>query len=823
MLTPTRALAALLALAFCAPALAQEECPPGKVQLNFPDREINEVVDAMSNFTGKNFIYDDRVRGRVTIVSPTCVTIDEAYEVFQSVLQVKGFTTVAAPGGAIKVIPLREAKETNVETVRGTTPSSDRFITRLIPLRYIDAEQISNTLKPLVSKDASMVAYPPTNTIILTDSGTNIRRILDILRDIDIETYKEELTVVHLKHADATTLAQQLSEIFFAEVSTPGGGVGLPASARQRRALQPQPGIPQQPGDAGPGASVRIITDARTNSLLILSSRQKTAEIKEAIARLDVKAEGGGRIHVYRLKHADAEELGTTLNTLLGGASAAPSGGGVAIAGGAAIGAPLRAAVTELAEGGLSVTPDPPTNSLVIQGSVEGFNALSEVIAKLDTPRPQVLVEALILEVDVSDGIDLGFSGLATITDGNDSFGVGSLSGGNIGTAGNLSQLLAAAAGKSFAGGAQIETGKTVIQALLTASAKTTGTNVLSAPHILTLDNEQAEIKVGSNIPIITSRIESAQGQSNPGLASSVNVERLDIGVTLRVTPQISEGETLRLKLFQEITGVTSSQFGSATIENEVGPTLTNRKVENSVVVSDGETVVIGGLIDETNTQDESKVPWLGDIPLLGWLFKSTSDDIVKTNLLIFLTPHIIRTHGDHAGETIRKREEFWQSSEDNLQLSRRERKEADRLAEEATRQGKPVPDYSGSNPVRSALRSHREAYPVEQLSELDAKSREERAAAEGMDAANGAKPSTRYEVLAATYGDEVAAMSKLQQLIDAGHDGTLRTEGKSGTVLYEIYVGPFDDVDAAEDKAAALAEPFELSPKVMLVRENAP
>ena len=224
----TVALAGAVVLAGAPRALAQAaDCPPGQMQLEFPDGEIADVIDLMSNKTGRNFIYDDRVRGRVTIVSPACITVDEAYAVFESVLQVKGFTTVAAPGGAIKVIPLREAKETNVETVRGRPPGSDRFITRLIPLKYIDAEAISNTLKPLVSKDASMVAYAPTNTIILTDSGTNIARILDILRDIDVETYKEELTVVHLKHADATTLAQQLSEIFYAEVSTPGGGAPI--------------------------------------------------------------------------------------------------------------------------------------------------------------------------------------------------------------------------------------------------------------------------------------------------------------------------------------------------------------------------------------------------------------------------------------------------------------------------------------------------------------------------------------------------------------------------------------------------------------------
>ena len=212
------ALCGLLALATAGPAFAQaSECPPNQMKLNLPDQELNIVIDLMAEKTGRNFIYDDRVRGRVTIVSPACVTLEEAYAVFESVLQVKGFTTVRAPGGSIKIIPLREAKETNVETVRGAPPSSDRFITRLIPLRYIDAEAISNTLKPLVSKDASMVAYAPTNTIILTDSGTNISRILDILRDIDVETYKEELSVVHLRHADAATLADQLSEIFFAE------------------------------------------------------------------------------------------------------------------------------------------------------------------------------------------------------------------------------------------------------------------------------------------------------------------------------------------------------------------------------------------------------------------------------------------------------------------------------------------------------------------------------------------------------------------------------------------------------------------------------
>ncbi len=823
------ALGLLLAFAAALPLRAQETEPnaSGKVNLDFNDVELNVVIDTMARLTGKNFIYDDRVRGRVTIVSPAQVTIAEAYLVFESVLQVKGFTTVTGPGGSIKIIPLREAKETNVETVRGATPKSDRFITRLIALRYIDAEQIANTLKPLVSKDASMVSYAPTNTIILTDSGTNITRILDILRDIDVETYKEELSVVKLKHADAATLAQQLSEIFGAEVSGGGGVPGMGASMRQRRALQPVPGgMPQPGGEVGPQAHARIITDERTNSLLILASRARTADIKEAVTRLDIKAEGGGRIHVYRLKHADAEELASTLSALLSGQPAAPSGGNVAISGGIP-GGGLRAAVTELSGGEVTVTPDAPTNSLVIQASVEGFNALSEVIAKLDTPRPQVLVEALIMEVVVSDGQDLGFSGLARIfngSDGNYTIGTlpGNLSQGTVTssdvTPNLLQNLLTAAASTSFAAGGNIQAGKTLIQFLITASATATGTNVLSAPNILTLDNEQAEIKVGANIPIITSRVESAQGQSTNGLSSSVNVERQDIGVTLRVTPQISEGDSLRLKIFQEVTGVTTEIIGTGDI-NEVGPTLTSRKVENTVIVSDHETVVIGGLISEINGESETKVPWLGDIPVLGWFFKKTGDTVNKTNLLIFLTPHIIRSRADHTAETIRKREEFWQSSEDNLRLSRTERQEADRLAEEASAAGQPIPDYSGTNPVRLALKDHRERYPVAELAELDAAARKEREASLASDEAL-ATTATRYGVLAATFGDEGAAMATLQQLIAAGHEGTLTSEEHSGTLLYEVNLGPFDSAEAAEAKAAAIAEAFGLSPKVMILRE---
>ncbi len=846
---------ALLGLwvAVASPLRAQPAPPPAvapgeQVQLDFNDVELSVVIDTIARLTGKNFIYDDRVRGRVTIVSPTKITVDEAYAVFESVLQVKGFTTVQAPGGAIKVIPLREAKESNVETVRGEAapPHSDRFITRLIPLRYIDAEAIAETLKPLVSKDASLVAYAPTNTVILTDAATNISRILSIVRSIDVETFKEELSVIELQHADATTLAEQLSQIFGAEVSQAAGGgaARLPTRARRPGQLQPV----QSGAELATKGQVRIITDERTNSLIVLASRQRTADIRQVVSQLDVPVRGGGRIQVYYLKFADAEELANTISALLSGQPTPPStggltgggiGGGLGAQGAAAAagsGQALRSSITELA-GGVTVTADPPTNSLLIQASQEGFNTLSQVIAQLDIPRPQVLVEALIMEVDVSDSIDLGFSGLVRITSSGNQYVIGSLTDTVLDTdeddspgddddddgGGVLDNLLSALAANSanFVGGAAIETGSTLIQGLIRASATVNGTNILSAPHILTLDNEEAEIKVGDNIPIISSRVQSASGietvgDDNNSLATSQNIERQDIGITLRVTPQISEGDTLRLEIFQEVTAVNEGLTGVTGDPDQVGVALSNRKIENVVTVADEETVVIGGLIDELQQDSESKVPWLGDIPILGWLFKTTGDSITKRNLLVFLTPHIIRNKAQHARETIRKREEFWASSEAGASLSDSARADSEQRLAENREAGIDTGPNQDSNPVRSRLRDHRDRYPVELMREIETGG-ESRAPGPGDATAPVVATNQRWGVLAATFADEGAAAAALQQLMAAGHDGALVAEEREGTLLYEVQLGPFGSRSEAESAAQGVRDTFQFAPSVFV------
>ncbi|MGE4609772.1 MAG: secretin N-terminal domain-containing protein, partial [Myxococcota bacterium] len=420
-------------------AFAQDPETDDLVQLDFNDAPLTEIIDAISKMTNQNFIYDERVRGNVTIKSPTPISMEQAYAVFESVLHVKGFTTVETPGGALKIIPLRDAKETNVETMQSTylPANRDHFITRLIPLRFVEAESIVNTIKPLVSKDANIAAYAPTNTVILTEAASNIRRILAILEAIDVENDREEIAILMIEHADATTLASQITEIYDVNRSGAAAPAGPGRRARKaRRAAKNRAAVTSGKGVVR--AQVRIITDTRTNSLIVMTPREQLQDVRRLVARLDVPVSGGGRIHVYYLQHADATDLAATLGSLITGRAAPARGGGAATPAGAQA---LRAAVTGLA-GGIRVNADPATNSLLIQSSKEGFDTISSVIAKLDVERPQVLVEALIIEVDVTDSEELGVNWLIRFINGNTDIGAiiapaagGFLLGGPIGAA----------------------------------------------------------------------------------------------------------------------------------------------------------------------------------------------------------------------------------------------------------------------------------------------------------------------------------------------------------------------------------------------------
>jgi general secretion pathway protein D len=789
------------------------------VQLDFRDVELAVVIEAIAKITGKNFIYDDRVRGRVTIVSPTEVTAEQAYAVFESVLKVKGFTAVAGPGGVYKIVPVRDAKESSIETVNDGRPSPnrDQFVTRLVPLRYIDAEAITNTIKPLVSKDASMVAYAPTNTIILTDTESNIRRLLTIFDAIDIRSYKEELAVIKVKYADATTLSEQVSEIYGAEVSS--GAAETAAQRRSTRRRSRNQPTPTPTANSTPGSNVRIITDERTNSLLVLAPQSALDDIRELVHQLDVPLQGFGRIHVYYLKHADADELATTLNSMLSGQSSSPTAGRSGAAGANQTQA-LRSQVTELSEG-VTITADAATNALVIQASKEAYETLVSVIERLDIERPQVLVEALILEVDISDGIELGFAMGFQFINGNQEYLVqtgsavasGAATGSGAASLQNLLNQGGLNAGGRYSGIPRDADGNptgngTDLTGVINAAATDSNLNIVSAPHILTSDNEEAEIKIGNNIPIITGRTSNATGNV-AGLSQAVNVERQDIGVTLRVTPQISEGDTLRLKIFQELTDVNQNLSIDVGNPEEVGVALFNRKVENTVVVSDGETVVIGGIISDRWTDVENKVPWLGDIPGMGWMFKSTSQQLTKINLLVFLTPHIIRSPTSMEYETIRKRRQFETDSGEQYMTNPDDAAQYDE--NESSRMS------VGRAPARDALRAHAAEYPLSRKADIEEDRRAAAAAIEEARLQQELAERSEYGVRVGIFSDEIMAMETLTQLLDAGYDGNLVSGDVEGTTIYEIVVGPFVDLRAADNAADLLREVYGFDTSVVI------
>jgi general secretion pathway protein D len=782
---------ALGALPF--PVLAQDvvtaiDPAADEISLDFQDLELAEVIKVIAEFTGRNFIYDDRVRGRVTVLSPRPVSRDEAYRVFESILQVKGFTTVKGPGGILKIIPVREAKESPIETSMPprSVPDLDHFITRLIPLRYVKAEQMTNTLRPLVSKNANMVAYAATNTIILTDTSANIRRLLTLLDQIDVETYQEQIKVIPVEYADANTLAGQLREIFAEDSGAPARGRPRPTT-RQRGAAAQQAAAATDTV-VGQVGEPRFITDQRTNSIVVIAPGPTISAIVNLIPLLDYKRKGSGRIHVYRLQNADAEETAQTLTSLASGAGAPPGAGAAGAAG--------QAAVAGLAEG-IRITADAPTNSLIVTASAEGFAALRDVIDALDVRRPQVLVESLLMEVLVDDSAALG-SGLlyqsllqddsgARIAVGSNTGNVSGFGGlenpiSDFGTIGDsATQFLAAILGRTLtvldAEGNLIQ--MPVIQGIMVARGTDTDTNILSAPVVLTADNEEAQIVVGENIPIITSRVQSAAGvTAADSLATSNTVERQDVGVTLRATPQISEGDTVRLDVFIEISQVASE-------DPDLGPTTTKRTVENTVYVQDGETVLIGGIITEIQTEILNKVPFLGDIPILGWAFKSTSDRTRKVNLLVLLTPSIIREPTDLRQATIEQRERF-RSGIGRLDFDEEEQ-EARRKAQQA---GMDLP--LDDNPVRRELERHTGEYPIEDLPELRAEHLANEAARREEIERQKATEGGEYLVQVALFHTADAAIQVLENLMAQGYDGTVLSQTIRGEVVHTVQLGPY-------------------------------
>jgi general secretion pathway protein D len=522
----------------------------------------------------------------------------------------------------IKIVPSPDARSKNIETRLKEEAASpaDRVVTQLISLKFADSDEIKKLFAPLISKSSVILAYPPTNMLIVTDIYSNIKRLLRILKAIDITGMGEELSVIPLEYADCTKFVKILDSVFITKT--------------KRKA-----------GDSE--TAIKFVADERTNTIIVLASEVETTRIKRLIHMLDKETpRGKEKIRVYYLENANAEDLAKVLQEL-------PTKKG---------GAPEGKAITPFISDTAKITADKATNSLIIIAGKEDYLVLEEIIQKLDVPRAMVYIESLIMEVNVEKDFNLGVewqAGGKTSIDGKETAIGGAFSS----TGGVLkSPLTSAPEGFSLGVFSEAVTiaGITFpnLVAVVHAFKKDKDVHILSTPQILTTDNEEATITVGKNVPYQT-----RAGTSDAEVDYSY-YEYKDVGITLKITPQISKDRLIRLNISEE-----STKLDELASTSDERPTTLKRTIETTVIVKDKSTLVIGGLIDDSFSKTEYKVPCLGDIPLLNFLFKSTSKAGDKTNLFVFITPYVVK-HPSEAEEIYqKKKDQIEQIQEGNIKM----------------------------------------------------------------------------------------------------------------------------------------------------------
>jgi general secretion pathway protein D len=640
--------------------------PNYKVAFSLEDADLAELVRVIGQLTGKRFIFGGKVKNiKATVFSPQKVTVAEAYQAFLSILETNGLTVVPH-GRFLKIV------ETNGVATQGTpiygaqqgAPGEDRYVTRMHRLGHISAEDAANVLGKFKSKDGDITVYGPGNMIIVTDSGANIRRMMSILEEIDVGSSGDQIFIEPIHYASAQDVEKRINELFDVK-----SGGGAPSAGKGGA-----PGAGAVGGGLGGQSNdlhvAKIVADDRSNSLIIVSTERAYLRILELVKRVDVPQTGEGEIHVLPLQHAEAADLSKTLNEIITGAAgsgAPPPGGG---RGAAAAGA---AAPTGIFEGAVKVSADKATNSIVITSSLRDYASLRSVIDRLDQPRRQVFIEAVVMDLQLNrrDVVGASFHGGAPFTtdQANDSL----VFGGNkiLNTISPLptdpDALQGFALGvrgpgitgvQNFLGtGISIPAFGTFLQALAT----TGDSDLLSTPHILALDNEDAEINVGENVPLQSNNSLSALGglgglggAGGAGAAGalgalgglgglgSVGVPRQDVGTKIKIKPHLNDSNEVRLDVTEEISEVGASVGGTSGAFN-----IGKRTATTKLVVADQQTIVIGGLVRNVLTRSEEKVPLLGDIPVLGALFRKRENRTSKRNLILVLTPYIIRNQQD--------------------------------------------------------------------------------------------------------------------------------------------------------------------------------
>jgi len=638
---------ALLALVLATGLIPVARAADEPVTLNFVNADIEAVVKAVAEITGRNFVIDPRVKGTVNIISARPVAKNLVYPTLLSALRLQGFTAVESDG-LVKIVPEVDAKQQGGAVTQGSVGAGgDRLVTQVVMLKYESAAQLVNVLRPLITPNNTIAAYPGSNALVITDYADNLKRIDRIIASLDQPPGGEPIAVP-VKYASALDIVALLNRLLADGGATAGAG---PGDAQQR---------------------VTVIADPRSNVVLVRADNPgRIARVRQLIADLDTPGRPGGNMFIVYLKNAEAARIAQTLRAMLTGSEGgAPQGGGSMLspqtsstfggAGAMASAVPASAATTPLSgtpagggatsftASGATITADTASNALVIMASEPVYNNLRAIIEKLDVRRAQVFVEALIVEVSADKAAEFGIQWQALT--GYNTTQARVIGGTNFTPRGSGNNIIDVAVnpgtvGQGLALGVMKGTvtipglGTITNLAFLARALETQiGANILSTPTLLTLDNEEARIIVGQNIPLVTGSY-ATTGNTNT-VTPFQTFERRDVGIMLRVKPQITEGGTIRLALYQEVSRIED-------VSTVTGTTLSKRALESTVVVDDTQIIVLGGLIEDRLSDGSDKVPFLGDVPIAGALFRYDARRRQKTNLMIFIKPTVVRTNSE--------------------------------------------------------------------------------------------------------------------------------------------------------------------------------
>lgn len=610
---------------------------------NFPDADILDIAKTLGKLTGKNFILDKDVKGRITIISNSPITVGDAWRAFLTALDMNGFAIIPS-GKYIRIARQRDARDKQLKTYIGEfSPDTDALITRLFPLKYLSAEEVARNFRSFMPANSRIIPYEQTNTVIVTDTGSNIQKLGKLLEMLDVEGYDAGIEVIPVKFASAIELSKLIDTLIPGTGSVGQGGSRFAGPGGRFTARRTKEG----------GIINTIIADERTNTLIVHANNRGADQVRSLVAKLDQKlpsAPGGGKVHVVYLQFAEAEQIANTLNNLSSQAGSRATGAG---------GTGVNPAQTSLFEGAIKVSPDKATNSLVITASPADFATVQRVINRLDIPRDQVYAEIIIMEITL--GRDFNFSsnmnfltprGAVGFTPNTDLL---DFLNNPVGQKGAVFSFFNDKKTKVNIGSQTVEV--PTLASLIKAIQTKSNANILATPQILALDNSEANFETAERIPVLTTT--AVQG----AVAQSTTKE--NVSLSIKIKPQINKlANFVKLSIETKLEDISGREL-PAQVQNLALATI-QRNAKTEIVCADGDTIVMGGLIRDTSSEQISKIPILGDIPLLGWLFRSKKTQQAKTNMLLFITPHIVRQYDKVRAildKKLKERDEFLESS----------------------------------------------------------------------------------------------------------------------------------------------------------------